>query len=91
MNPYVIVSLKNLRMGHANYYMLIDNAHTFLPGHSLVHLLTPKCLFHLRQDVCPNFKCFDVDFGWIEGYYLPQIHKLRLVCSISDRDSNGIF
>lgn len=37
-------------MGHANYYMLIDNAHTFLSGHSLVHLLTPKCLFHLRQD-----------------------------------------
>lgn len=38
-------------MGHANYYMLIDNTHTFLSGHSLVHLLTPKCPFHLRQDV----------------------------------------
>lgn len=39
----------------------------------------------------PNFKCLGVDFGWIEGYCLPQIHKLRLVYSISDRDSNGIF
>lgn len=51
MNPYVVISLKNLRMGDANYYMLIDNAHIFLSGHSLVHLLTPKCPFPLRQDV----------------------------------------
>lgn len=41
--------------------MLIDNTHTFLSGHSLVHLLTPKCLFHLRRLHTSNFKCFDAD------------------------------
>ena len=51
-------------MGHANYDMLIDNTHTFLSGHSSVHLLTPKMSIISLEVRClrtPNFKCFDVD------------------------------
>lgn len=43
----------------------------------------------------PNFKCSDADMGEkkkkkVECYCLPQIHKLRLVYSIGDRDSKGV-